>query len=267
MEAVKPTLPYRVKKFVRRHKVGAGLTALASLLILVFVLNLAWLTQRARRGEALARREQEFLASIFKAATPEGSKGENVTARQLLNQAAGRLDTELASDPQLQGEMTESIGQSYVALGLYDKAQPLLQRALELAAQSKGVGSPVYADDLANLATNYRLNGRFAAAEPLFRRDVTLNQTLYGQNSFAFAHSLSNLGECLYYEDKDSESEVLLRQALAIERPMGDAVQDGTRNYLALTLERRGTTPKLLVCFARPRTSMHGWGGNRAMAT
>jgi serine/threonine-protein kinase len=244
VDAVKPTVSYRAKKFIRRHKVGAGLTALAAVLILFFVLNLAWLTRRARRGEAMARREQEFLASIFKAATPEGSRGESITARQLLDQAAGRLDTELASDPQLQAEMTESIGQSYVALGLYDRAQPLLERALKLAEESQGVASPIYADDLANLATNYRLNDRFAAAEPLFRRAVTLNQALYGQNSYSFAHSLSNLGECLYYEDKDSESEQLLRRALATERPLGDSLQDGTRNYLALTLERRGDYPE-----------------------
>ncbi|MGA2539143.1 MAG: serine/threonine-protein kinase, partial [Terracidiphilus sp.] len=238
--AAKPSLPYRVNKFVRRHKVGATLTALSALLIVAFIVTMAWLAQRARRGEALARREQEFLGSIFKAATPEGSNGESVTARQLLDHAAGRLDTELASDPRLQAEMTESIGQSYVALGLYERAQPLLERALRLAAQSQGESSPTYADYLANLASDYRLKGQFATAEPLFRRVVALNQKLYGQATFPFAHSLSNLGECLYYESGDAEAEQLLRRALAIETPMSDNIQDGTRNYLALTLERKG---------------------------
>jgi predicted HD phosphohydrolase len=73
------------------------------------------LARRASLGEARARRQGEFLASIFQAATPEGSKGENVTARQLLDQAAGRIDTELASDPQLRAAMAENIGEAYVA--------------------------------------------------------------------------------------------------------------------------------------------------------
>jgi serine/threonine-protein kinase len=244
VDAAGPAVSYRLGKFLRRHKVGAGLAALVVLLSVSFVLSMAWLAQRARRGEALARREQEFLSSIFKAATPEGSKGENVTARQLLDQAAGRLDTELASDHRLQAEMTESIGQSYAALGLYDRAQPLLERALRLAAQSQGESSDLYADDLANLATDYRFLEQFATAEPLFRRVVALNQSLHGPASFTYAHSLSNLGECLYWEDKDAEAEEILRRALAIERPLSYNLQDGTRDYLALTLERRGAYPE-----------------------
>ena len=257
VDAVPPTFPYRAGKFIRRHRVGAALTAFAALLIVAFVVGMAWLTQRATRGEALARREQEFLASIFKAATPEGSQGENVTARQLLDQAAGRLDTELASDPRLQAEMTESIGQSYMDLGLYDRAQPLLEHAVRLAEQSQGQSSAPYADDLSALATDLRLKGQFAAAEPLFRRAVALNQALHGQKSFEFAHSLSNLGECFYLLDRDTEAEQTLRRALAIERPLSDAVQDGTRNYLALTLERRGDYPEAAVLL-RETTDIDG---------
>jgi eukaryotic-like serine/threonine-protein kinase len=262
VEAVESTAPYRVGKFVRRHRIGTALTMLAASLTVAFVLSMAWFAQRATRGEALARREQEFLSSIFKAATPEGSKGENITARQLLDQAAGRLEPELASDPRLQAELTESIGQSYVALGLYDRAQPLLERALRLAAQSQGESSPLYADDLSNVATNDRLQGRYATAEPLFRHAVTLNQALYGQRAFPFAHSLSNLGECLYWEDKNDEAEQILRRALAIERPLGDNLQDGTRNYLALNLERKGAYPEA-AALLREATDISGRLGGK----
>jgi len=244
VEAAEQTIAYRARKFVRRHRVAALVTVLGLLLIVGFATAMALLARRAARGEAMARREEAFLASIFKAATPEGSKGESVTARQLLDQAAGRLDTELASDPELQAEMTESIAQSYVAVGMYGRAQPLLERALLLTGQSKGQASRSYAEDLGNLATNYRLQGEYRKAEPSFRRSVALNEKLYGRNSFPFAHSLSDLGECLYWEDEDAKAEQILRQALAIEQPLPDSFQDGTRDYLALTLERRGAYPE-----------------------
>jgi serine/threonine-protein kinase len=244
VEAAEQSIPYRVGKFVRRHRATAAATALAVLLLVGFAMAMALLARRATRGEAKARREEEFLASIFKAATPEGSKGENVTARQLLDQAAGRLNRELTSDPELQAEMTESIAQSYVALGMYSQAQPLLERALRLTEQSEGAATSSYAENLANLATDYRLLTDFAKAEPLFRRTVALNERLSGRSSFAFAHSLSNLGECLYWEDRDAEAEQVLRQALEIERPMANNLQDGARDYLALTLERRGDYPE-----------------------
>ena len=64
--------------------------------------------------------------------------------------AVHRLQSELAFDPALQAEMTESVGQSYVAIGVYDRAQPLLERALKLAAQTHGENSREYADDLQN---------------------------------------------------------------------------------------------------------------------
>ena len=244
VEAAEQSIAYRVGKFVRRHRVAAAITILVLLLIVGFATGMALLARRAARGEAMARREEAFLASIFKAATPEGSKGENVTARQLLDQAAGRLDTELASDPELQAEMTESIAQSYVAVGMYNRAEPLLERALSLTEQSHGQSSRSYAEYLANLATDYRLQGEYRKAEPFFRRAVNLNEKLYGPNTFSFAHSLSDLGECLYWEDEDAQAEQTLRQALAIERPLADSLQDGTRNYLALTLERRGAYPE-----------------------
>jgi serine/threonine-protein kinase len=244
VEAVEPAVPYRIRKFIHRHRTGVGLASLAGLLIVAFALSMAWLAQRATRGETLARREQEFLRSIFKAATPEGSMGKNVTARQLLDGAASRLDRELASDPRLQAEMTESVGQSYISLGLYDRAQPLLERALQLAAQSQGESSALYAEALSSLATNQRLQGHYSAAEPLFRRVVALQQRLHGQNAVETARSLSDLGECLYWQDKNIEAESILRRALNLERQSGDSGDHATPNYLALTLERKGDYPE-----------------------
>jgi serine/threonine-protein kinase len=244
VEAAVQSIPYRMRKFVRRHRVGVAISMLAALLIVGFAAAMALLARRATRGEAKARREEQFLESIFRAATPEGSKGENVTARQLLDQAAGRLDMELGSDPELRAEMTENIAQSYVAVGMYGRAQPLLERALQLTEQNRGQTSVSYAEGLGNLATDLRLQSEYAKAEPLFRRAVAINENLYGQRSFASAHSLSNLGECLYWEERDPEAEHVLRQALAIERPLADNQQDGTRNYLALVLERRGAYPE-----------------------
>ncbi len=244
VDAVNQTVAYRMAKFARRHRTGVALTGLVGLLILVFAVGMAVLARRATRGEARARREEQFMASIFNAATPEGSKGESVTARQLLDQSAKRVDTELGSDPQLQAAMAEDIGEAYVALGLYDQAQPLLERALHLADTSEGQSSEDYANDLSNLASDYRLIGKYEAAEPLFRRAVALNEASHGANSLTVAQTLGSLGECLSLEDKDAEAEPILRRALAIDRSQPQSSLDGTRDYLALLLERKGDYPE-----------------------
>jgi serine/threonine protein kinase/Tfp pilus assembly protein PilF len=244
VEAAEPALRYRVRKFVLRHQLGVAITALSLLAVAGFVIAMAILARKAHLGEAKARREEQFLASIFRAATPEGSKGESVTARQLLDKAAARLKAELGSDPDLEADMTESVANSYVDIGLYDRAQPLLERALDLTSQKHGDRNATYAAYLENLGTDVRLQGKYKQAEPIFRRSAELHKQLNGDRSAEYAHSLSDLGEVLYLQDKDADAEKILREALAIERPMGNAVQDGTRSYLALTIERRGAYPE-----------------------
>ena len=240
LEAVEPNLPYNLRKFIQRHRVGVSVVGFLAVLILVFAASMGLLARRATRGEARARREETFLASIFQTATPEGAKGEKLTTRQLLDHAVQRLDTELADDPQLQGSIAENIGQAYMAQGLYDQAEPLLQRALRVAEASAGKRSKIYADDLANLANNYRLKGRYEQAEPLLRQGLTLAQGEHPARSLEVAHAQSMLGECLYLEDRNADAETLLRQAIASERSIDANTQDGTRSYLALVLERRG---------------------------
>lgn len=240
VEAMEPSLAYNLGKFVQRHRVGVWLTALVAVLVVVFALSMGFLARRATRGEARARREETFLASIFKTATPEGAKGDKLTTRQVLDEAVGRLDTELADDPQLQGNIAENIAEAYLAQGLYDQADPLLRRALRVAETFEGKRSKTYQYDLANLANEIRLKGDYQRAEPLLREALTLAQSSYKAHSIEVAHAQSMLGECLYLEDRNTESEALLRQALGTERSIDASMQDGTRSYLALVLERRG---------------------------
>lgn len=234
---------YRLRRFARRHRIGVLFAMCAVVLVVGFALAMALLARRSTRNELRARREQEFLSSIFTAATPEGSNGKEVTARQLLESAAKRTDTELRSDPQLDASMKLQIGQAFTALALYDAAQPLLEKAADLARNSDGEKSAEYGDNLLALGTVYRLQGSYQRAEPLFRRAVEIREARQGQNSPGVAEALGALGEDLYLQDKNAEAETLLRRALAIERAHGDP-PSGTRSYLALVLERRGDYPE-----------------------
>ena len=244
LEAARQNLAYTTGKFVERHRVGVILAGVVALLIVGFAVGMGVLARRATAGEARARREEAFLASIFQTATPEGAKGGKQDTRQMLDQAVVRLKTEFAGDAQLQGAIAENIGEAYMAQGLYDQAEPLLQQALGQIEATDGRASKGYLADLANLANNYRLKGQYEQAEPLLRRALEMNRARHPEKSFEVAHAESMLGECLYLEDKNADSEALLRQALATERSIDANLQDGTRSYLALVLERRGAFPE-----------------------
>jgi hypothetical protein len=118
------TWKYRSGKFVRRHKAAAAAAAIVTLALIGFSIGMGLLAKRATRERLTAQRESQFLEGIFEAATPDRARGQQITARELLDQGAKRVDRELAADPGLQGTMLYNIGRAYSALGLYDQAEP-----------------------------------------------------------------------------------------------------------------------------------------------
>lgn len=231
---------YRAAKFVRRHKAALATIVAGALAVVAFGIGMGLLAQRATRERLTAERESQFLANIFEAATPERARGREVTARELLDQGAERVDRGLSGDPDLQASMLDNIGRAYDALGLYGKAEPLVERAYELRTRSPGQRDLDLAVSLQDLATTLRLQNQYEKAEPLFRQAVAIRQRSLGGKSDLVAESLGSLGECLFLENKDSEAESVLRKALSIPSPAGSLSGANTRNYLALELFRKG---------------------------
>jgi eukaryotic-like serine/threonine-protein kinase len=234
------TWRYRSGKFVRRHKAATIATTLVAVSLVGFSIGMSWLARRANRERATAQRESQFLASIFQAATPDQARGRQVTARELLDAGALRIDRELADQPLLQASMADNIGQAYISLGAYEQAQKLFQRAYDLRRNNLGPNAIDTVQSLSGLAMSFRLQDNCKAAEPLFRQVLAVQQKTLGANSQPVAETLENVGECLYLESRWNEAEPLLRQSLAIKRRLNLQGDSSTWNFLALVLERKG---------------------------
>jgi eukaryotic-like serine/threonine-protein kinase len=244
VQARTDTWKYRSGKFVRRHKAAAAAAAMVTLALIGFSIGMGLLAKRATRERLTAQRESQFLEGIFEAATPDRARGQQITARELLDQGAKRVDRELAGDPALQGTMLFNIGRAYISLGLYDQGEPLLARAYELRKKSLGAENLDVAETLSFWAEALRLQGQFTKAEPLFRQALAIRQRRLGDHSSDVLDSLASLGECLYLENRDADAEPVLRRALALDHELN--TDSGTRNYLALLLERKGSYPEAL---------------------
>lgn len=237
---------YRSGKFVGRHKTATVATALVALSLIGFSIGMSLLARRANRERMTAQRESQFLASIFQAATPDQARGKQVTARELLDAGAARIDRELADQPLLQASMADNIGRAYISLGDYEQAQILLQRAYELRRRNLGPEAVDTAESLSGLAMSLRLEDKYKQAEILFRQVLAIQRKSLGENSQPVAESLENVGECLYYESRLAEAEPLLRESLAIKRKLHLEGDSSTWNFLALVLERKGEYPEAL---------------------
>ena len=86
------------------------------------------LGQATQVEAAKAQQVAAFLQDLFEVSSPSQSRGETVTARELLDRGAERLDADLADQPEVRATMYDVVGSVYRELGLYDDAASLLQR-------------------------------------------------------------------------------------------------------------------------------------------
>ena len=223
VEASPPSTTYRMKKFVLRHKVGV---AAGAVVVLALVLGIAGTTtgliraQRAERratAEAEAAQEiSEFLVELFEVSDPGEARGETITAREILDRGAQRLDTELADQPLIQARLMDTIGTVYEELGLYEDASVPLKEALSTREGLLGSDHPDVAQSLDHLAGVYLSQGKYEEAEPLFRRSLEIRETVLGPEHPDVAGSLNNLALVYDHQGKYAEAEQLHLRSIEI---------------------------------------------------
>ena len=145
VDASPPSATYRIGKFVRRHRVGVTAATLLGLSLLAGTAGTTAGMFRARRAEAAARTEAAtaeryatFLVDMFETAAPEGLKGRDVTAQELLRRGAARVRRELSAEPLLEGRLLATIGWVYSRMGLYAEARSTLDEAVAVLYATRG---------------------------------------------------------------------------------------------------------------------------------
>jgi tetratricopeptide (TPR) repeat protein len=242
------TLRYRAAKFARRHRARLALAAAAVVaaasLVGFYTARLSAERDRSQREAAKATRVSELLTSLLTAADPYRTPdAKEVTVRNMLDLGAARIDRELADQPELRAEMLTVIGRVYQRLGAYDKAQPMLERALPLGRQAFGRAHPRVAQTLNDLGALHRERGDSAGAKPLLEEALAMRRLVLGAKDPAVAVTLVELARV----NKDlgfmDTAERLVREALEIRKAsLGDTHQDTatSMNDLALLLIDRG---------------------------
>ncbi|MEE8536601.1 MAG: serine/threonine-protein kinase, partial [Acidobacteriota bacterium] len=124
------TATYRAQKFVRRHRVGVAMTLIVVSLLLSFSVVSAVQSAeiRAKAEDVAQERDRaeeviEFLVALFETPDPKVSKGNTVTARELLETGAARVEADLKEQPEVQADMMTVMSRVYRSLGLYDPAE------------------------------------------------------------------------------------------------------------------------------------------------
>jgi serine/threonine-protein kinase len=229
------TLGYRAGKLIVRHRTAAALALLVAVSLIGGLVGTTWQARKAAREARTAERITAFLTGLFRASDPNEFPGVELSARDLLDRGAERLDDELAAEPATQAELFSVIGKLYFELGLYDEARPLLERALAIQTELHGETHVETAKALGELVMVLHGAGDFESAEESARRVLEIRRQLLTADSPDLAASLTDLAAILSAQGRYAEAEPLYREALAIDR------KHAPRHLVADDLNNLGT--------------------------
>ena len=237
---------YRMGKLVQRHK-AAFTTAAAALVLLTalavfYTFQLARERDRAQLSAAEAGQVADFLSSLFEVSAPTRSKGESITARQLLDRGATRIEDELADQPRLRAAMMTRMGNVYRELALYEEARPLLEHAVALRREAPGPDRLELAESLLELARLREEEGEHADAQDLYEQTLAIRELALGPDDAQVATVLNGLGRVLELQGAFEQARRYHQRALGLlESTLGPDHPEVGRSLLGLGKVHKGT--------------------------
>ncbi len=215
---------YRARKFYRRHRAAVIAAAAFVLLLAGSALAMTIQTVRVARQRDAANREREraervsdFLVEVFSLSDPSEARGNSVTAREVLDSAAVRLDRELANEPEMRATLAHAIGRTYRSLGLYQQALTETEAVVAWRRRHEP-DSPELVESLSLQGSLLEYLGRYEEAEAIHLESLELARSIYGRDRPEVAEYTQNLAMTYRTMGRLEDAEPLLREALSIRR-------------------------------------------------
>jgi serine/threonine protein kinase/Tfp pilus assembly protein PilF len=215
----------RIREKPKRITRNLIIAAVASMFLLFgfkYTLDL-----RRERTLALQARDEatsvaNFLVDLFKVSDPGEARGNTVTAREILDKGAQKIGQGLEQHPLTQARLMDTIGIVYRQLGLYQKSEPLVKKALEIRKNQLGADDLQVAQSRLNLALLFERQGKYPETIESAQRGLEIQKKKLGSDHPDVATSLHLIGRVYYRQVNLTEAESFYKQALEIrEKALG----------------------------------------------
>jgi serine/threonine-protein kinase len=210
LDASPDSLLYRTKKFITRNRravVAASLgVAVIAALAIFYTVRLAAARNAALAEAARTQRVLNFTLNLFDGGDKEVGPASNLRVSELIHRG---IDDEarLSRDPDVRADLDETLGQVCQKLGEFDKAGPLLTRALNQRRTLFGANSPKVAESLLKLGLLRDEQAKLPEAERFVREGLAVSRQLSPPNKPTLAEADQALGKVL--EDRGSYQEAI----------------------------------------------------------
>jgi eukaryotic-like serine/threonine-protein kinase len=230
---------YRLGKFIHRHKPMVLAGTLMLITLLAGIVAFAWQYNIAAAERDRARLEAEtshqvagFLQGLFASVNPSVSRGDMLTARDLLDRGAAQIGTELAGQPDVQARMLDVLGDVYISLWMFDDALNVYEQALDIRQNQPFIRQGDIAQSYHNLGKAYNRDGRFHMADSLLTMAVDLKISTYGERHLSVARSLHEMASLHVNRNRYDEAIDGYQKAISIFEQ--DAGADHEESILSL---------------------------------
>ena len=240
--AVPPSMFYRARKVVHRHR-GTLVTTCAVALVLIAAAVISIRQSiRANREAAAAQAVNDFLQNDLLAqasvATQSGPKVDpDLKVRTALDRAATRITGKFDQQPGVEAAIRDTIGRTYMNLGLYAEARKQFESALEIQRRVLGPDNPETFKTMGLVGQTAFNQSNYPEAEALLSQTLDAARRVLGPQDSYTLKSMTNLASVFRRQGKYPKAEALVSQALEIKRLTVGPENPTTLNSMSVLAE------------------------------
>lgn len=200
LEARPDSARYRVGKFVRRNREAVVATGIAGVLVLALVafytVRLARARTEALSEAARVERIQAFTLGLFQGEDKDAGPADTMRVVALVDRGAANARS-LDADPAAQADLYLTLGGIYQKLGRFDRADSLMQLALDRRRKLFGPMHRDVAEALVSLGLLRVDQAKFDDAERLIRQGLGVATRTLPPNDPGVIKATAALGRVL----------------------------------------------------------------------
>ncbi len=232
---------HRARKWAGRHRLALSLGTAGAILLVGIATASSLVAARLaaeRRQTLAAQRDGErinrYLTGMLESAG-ERALGGTFSLRDLLDDAARRLDGAPAVNPGVAGALRVTLARAYMSMGRSNDAGPLFTRAVADLERAHGGLDPRVARAREDLGRYLVVNGRFDEADGQYRLALGAWRGAEGDAGEGVARCLRRLGHMEMIRERFDAAERILAEAQLI------AERSGFEGEIAAILDVRAT--------------------------
>ncbi|MGA8027414.1 MAG: protein kinase [Bryobacteraceae bacterium] len=237
LESHSASVCYRTGKFLRRNRTSLGIATTALVLIIgltgFYMIRVAKARDAAWRQASRADRIKELLLKAIGGGFDEAPSA-NLRVVDVLDKAVQQAH-ELNNEPDVQSDLYETLGNVYLTLSDFDKAESALQLSIAERRGLYGRDNIELGDTLISLAMLRIDQARFAEAEQLASSEMEIARETLPATHKLLGESMTALGSALEHDGHLSKSINVLQKAIQLEtgRPDEESLLAESLGYLA----------------------------------